>query len=79
MAMDTSGFVPKGNLNADSDALKKTGRKQTIRRVLSFLAKYRIRIVLSICLSAVSVIFTLLVPIRIGNAIDALDLSLIHI
>ena len=73
MAMDTSGFVPKGNLNADSDALKKTGRKQTIRRVLSFLAKYRIRIILSICLSAVSVIFTLLVPIRIGNAIDALD------
>ena len=37
MAMDTSGFVPKGNLNADEDALVKSGRSDTVRRVLSFL------------------------------------------
>ena len=72
MAMDTSGFVPKGNLNTDADALRKTGRKETVLRVLSFLSKYRIRIMISLVLAAVSVIFTLLVPIRIGNAIDAL-------
>ena len=72
MAMDTSGFVPKGNLNTDSDALKKSGRSATIKRVLSDLYKYRMHMIASLMLAAVSVIFTLLVPIRIGNAIDAL-------
>lgn len=72
MAMDTSGFVPKGNLNADADALKKQGRKQTISRVLSFLGAYKIKIISSLLLAAVSVLFTLLVPIRVGRAIDAI-------
>jgi len=72
MAMDTSGFVPKGNLNADADALNKNGKRATVKRVLVFLKKYNIHIMVSLVLAAVSVIFTLLVPIRIGNAIDAL-------
>ncbi len=72
MAMDTSGFVPKGNLNADSDALKKSGKRGTIKRVITFLGNYRLRIVLSLILAAVSVIFTLRVPISIGRAIDAI-------
>ncbi|MCR5674047.1 MAG: ABC transporter ATP-binding protein/permease [Lachnospiraceae bacterium] len=70
--MDTSGFVPRGNLNTDSDALKKSGRSQTIKRVLTDLYKYRMHMIASLMLAAISVIFTLLVPIRIGNAIDAL-------
>lgn len=72
MAMDTSGFVPKGNLNTDSDALAKKGKSQTVKRVLSFLREHNALIVLSLVLAAVSVIATLLVPICIGRAIDAI-------
>lgn len=72
MAMDTSGFVPKGNLNTDSGALKNSGRRATVKRVLSFLSKYRIMIVISLILAFFSVLFTLLVPIMIGRAIDGL-------
>ncbi len=72
MAMDTSGFVPKGNLNADSDALAKSGRMGTVKRVLSFLGAYRSKILLSLILAAVCVVATLLVPIFIGRAIDAI-------
>lgn len=72
MAMDTSGFVPKGNLNTDAGALKNSGKKETVKRVLSFLKKYRISIFISLLLAFVSVLFTLLVPIMIGHAIDGL-------
>ena len=72
MAMDTSGFVPKGNLNADSDALRKTGKMQTVRRVLDYLSDHLFMIVLSLILALVSVIATLLVPICIGRAIDSI-------
>lgn len=72
MAMDTSGFVPKGNLNADGKALADSGRRATAKRVLTFLAGYRGRMAASIALAAVTVVFTLLVPIRIGRAIDCL-------
>lgn len=72
MAVDTSGFVPKGNLNTDADALSKRGRFSTIKTVLSFLKGYRLRMLLALVLAAVSVVFTLLVPIRIGRAIDNL-------
>ena len=70
MAMDTSGFVPKGNLNTDPDALKKTGRKHTVKRIWQYLGSYRLMIILSLVLALVSVVFTLLVPIMIGRAID---------
>ena len=75
MAMDTSGFVPKGNLNADESALSRKGKRGTIRKVLSYLAVYRGKILLSLLLAFVSVLFTLLVPIMIGRAIDALGID----
>lgn len=70
--MDTSGFMPKGNLNTDGNALANKGRGETVKRVLAFLKKYRGRIILSLVLAAISVAFTLLVPICIGRAIDHL-------
>ena len=73
MALDTSGFVPKGNLDANSQALKKSGQKATLLKVFKILKKYIPLIVISLLLAAVSVIFTLLVPIRIGKAIDSIS------
>lgn len=70
MALDTSGFVPGGNLNTDESALQKKGRKSTLRRILSQLGKFIPLIILSLLLAVISVIFTLLVPIEIGEAID---------
>ena len=70
MALDTSGFVPKGNLNTDSSAIGKTGQKAVIKNVLKLLKKYRGFILISLILAFISVLFTLLVPIEIGNAID---------
>ncbi len=72
MALDTSGFVPKGNLNASSDALAKQGKAGTVKKVLAFLVNYRAKIILSLILAFVSVLCTLLVPIMIGRAIDGL-------
>ena len=72
MALETSGFVPKGNLNTNNDAVEKSGRRIVIKKVLHALKKYRGLIVVSLILAFVSVLFTLLVPIKIGNAIDAL-------
>ncbi len=72
MAMDTSGFVPKGNLNADSEALLRGGRTQTVKRVLSFLKNHMGKVIISLLLAVVSVAATLLVPIFIGRAIDTI-------
>ncbi|MCR5686665.1 MAG: ABC transporter ATP-binding protein/permease [Lachnospiraceae bacterium] len=72
MALDISGFVPKGNLNTDKDALARKGRGHTIRRVLHFLRRCRYKIMLSLVLAFLSVLFTLLVPIRVGDAIDCI-------
>ncbi len=73
MAMDTSGFVPKGNLNADADALSSMGRAGTIKRVLYFLKRYTAGILVSLFLAAVCVVTTLLGPIYVGMAIDAIS------
>lgn len=70
MALDTSGFVPKGNLNTDETAMGKSGQKDTIKKVINRLKKYSLLVCLSLVLAFVSVIFTLLVPIKIGEAID---------
>ncbi|MCD8106707.1 MAG: ABC transporter ATP-binding protein/permease [Oscillospiraceae bacterium] len=43
---------------------------QTIKKLLVFLKKYRVLLVLSIVLAAASVILTLYVPILFGDAID---------
>ena len=72
MALETGGFVPKGNLNTDKEALGKSGRRKTLKKVLRLLRKYRAYIIISLILAFVSVLFTLLVPIEIGHAIDYL-------
>jgi len=72
MALTSSGFIPKGNLNADDAALGKSGRKKTIKKVLHSLKKYKFLIVLSLLLATASVLFTLLVPKEIGNAVDSI-------
>ena len=63
MALETGGFVPKGNLDTDSSALGKSGQKETIKKVLQSLRRYRLLILISLILATVSVVFTLLVPI----------------
>jgi len=70
MALSTSGFVPSGNLNQNSDAISKTGRKGIIKKVLINLKSHRILVLFSLLLAIVNVVFTLLVPINIGKAID---------
>lgn len=70
MALGTMGFNPSGNLDSDASALEKSGQKSTIKKVLIALKRYSFLIIISLVLAAVSVIFTLLVPIKIGEAID---------
>ncbi|NLC18195.1 MAG: ABC transporter ATP-binding protein [Clostridiales bacterium] len=43
-----------------------------IRKVLKYIKKYRILLLLSVILAAVTVILTLYIPILIGNAIDCI-------
>lgn len=70
MALETSGFVPKGNLNTDKNALGKSGRKNTLKKVLALLKGRGALLILSPVLALISVIFTLLTPVYIGKAID---------
>ncbi len=70
MALDTSGFVPKGNLNTDDTALGAAGSKTTVKKVLKMIKRHRFFVCLSILFAFVNVVFTLLVPIMIGRAID---------
>ncbi len=73
MALDTSGFVPKGNLNTDETALGRTGRRSTLIKVLKRLSGFRFPILLSLLMAVLSVVFTLLVPIYIGRVIDCIS------
>jgi len=45
-------------------------QRDTIRKILKYLEKYRILILISIVLAAATVALTLYVPILVGNAID---------
>ena len=49
---------------------KKTAKKGTVSKLLHFIASYRILLVLSIALAAVTVVMQLYVPVLFGNAID---------
>ncbi|MBE6554846.1 MAG: ABC transporter ATP-binding protein [Ruminococcaceae bacterium] len=49
---------------------KKRAPRGTLRRVLSYLKGYRFFLVASLLLSVGTVLFTLLLPVLIGNAID---------
>ena len=48
----------------------KTKKKQTIGKVLMYLGKYRLLALFSLVCAAVTVVFTLYLPILIGNCID---------
>lgn len=72
MALETSGFVPKGNLNTDNKALEKKGTKDTVKRLLIILKPQWFLMCLSLLLALFSVIFTLLSPVYIGKAIDSI-------
>lgn len=49
---------------------EKTMRKDTLKTVLHYTKRYRIYVLLSFVLAAVTVAFTLYIPILIGDAID---------
>ncbi len=49
---------------------KITDQKQTINKVLSYTAKYKIRIFFSIIFAAATVVLSLAIPVIIGRAID---------
>lgn len=49
---------------------KKAAKKGTVSKLLHFIASYRILLVLSVALAAVTVVMQLYVPVLFGNAID---------
>lgn len=49
---------------------KRTESTETLKKVLRFIGRYRILLVVSIVLAAASVLLQLYVPILFGNAID---------
>ncbi len=51
---------------------KKKAAPGTVKKVLAHIKKYRLLLLLSILLAAVTVVLTLYVPILIGSAIDAI-------
>ncbi|MBR2010410.1 MAG: ABC transporter ATP-binding protein [Clostridia bacterium] len=53
-----------------SNKVKNRAPKGTMRRVLTYLAGYRIYLVLSLLLSLATVALTLWLPVLVGNAID---------
>ena len=58
----------------------KADKRGTLRRVLTYIGKYKYYVFASFFLAAVTVVLTLLAPVYAGEAIDQItDLSLIHI
>ncbi len=74
MALETSGFVPKGNLNTDETALGRSGRKKTLAGVMRRLSGFKLLIAASLVMAVISVVFTLLVPIYVGRVIDCITM-----
>ena len=61
--------MSKGNTNKEKvQSDKSTSR--TLKKLLVYIKKYRVLLVLSVLLAAVSVVLTLYVPILFGDAID---------
>ena len=67
-----SGILHTRLSKGDYMEMKKTGAKQTetLKKVLHYIQKYWIYLVLSIVAAAVTVALTLYLPILTGNAID---------
>ena len=72
MSVGNMGFAPGGSVDIDGKALEKSGQGATAKRVLKSLACFKGLIMCSLLMALISVVFTLLVPIKIGNAIDHL-------
>ncbi len=49
---------------------KRVNQKQTLLKVFNYIQKYKLLLLFSIILAAVTVVFTLYVPILVGDAID---------
>lgn len=67
MAGNVYGYTPSGNIHEE-----KVSNSKVLKRVLRQEKAYLHYVILSILLALITVLFTLLLPIRIGNAIDAL-------
>ena len=70
MSTHLYGYMPSGRIFDEEGQIKKT---HVLKQVLSHEKKYLPVIILSFLLAISSVVFTLLVPIRIGNAIDLIS------
>ena len=49
---------------------KKATQKETLQKILRYIKKYRLQVLLSVFLAAVTVVLTLYIPILTGNAVD---------
>ena len=49
---------------------KKTSNKSTIAKVLQYIKRYWILLLLSIILAAITVALTLYIPVLVGKAVD---------
>lgn len=45
-------------------------QKETLKKILRYIKKYRLQVLLSLILAAVTVVLTLYIPILTGNAVD---------
>ncbi len=55
---------------AGKEKMTRDDQKKTLGKVLKYIKKYRIRVVMSLIFAAVTVITTLYLPILTGNAVD---------
>lgn len=63
----------KGAVNrvkTEKQSTKRKGQKETLRKVLRYIRRYRFFVVLSLLLAVVTVITTLYLPILTGDAVD---------
>lgn len=83
MSNTKSNAIPAGtentNVKEDKKMKKSSGKKmsrddsmKTLKKVMTFIGRYKALLVLSIVLAALSVVLQLYIPILFGNAIDGI-------
>jgi ATP-binding cassette subfamily B multidrug efflux pump len=55
---------------AGKEKMTRDDQKKTLKKVMKYIKKYRVRVVMSLIFAAVTVITTLYLPILTGNAVD---------
>ena len=65
---DKKKEIPKNQ--RDMSSMQKKAQMQTLKQVMRYLGKYKIFLVFSIILAAVSVALTLYIPKLTGHAVD---------